>query len=584
MGLAANWPTLPGNSGAMRQGDMTQMAWYLAWTPHALASGDNPFFTTALNHPEGVNLAQNTSAPLLGLVAAPLTLVVSPVASLNLLLWLAFPLSATAMYFVLTRLGMWCPAAFLGGALYGFSPYVVNQGFSHLNLAFVPLPPLMLLTLYETLRPGNPRVIRSGIALAGLSTAQFFISAEVAATTALAGLLATVVFACSRPQQVLPAIRRCVVAVGVAFAIMAAFVAYPAWLMLHGAQSYDGPAYPDGKAADLMGTVAPTINLRFHTDEAIARGTALAGGNVAENGSYLGVPLIALLLLIVAVCWSVRWVRLSAAMVVLLTVLSYGNELVIDNKPAGLTIPIAKLDEIPVLDNMLVIRLSLHVSIFAAIIVAAGVTDVWRRLRSFDDPGISTAARTGRAALAGTTAALVVASVVTLVPRWPFETAPTEVPEYFSSSAVNHVPEDSVVLITPYPSVLDVRPQLWQATSGIRFRMVGGYALTPDPRGRPTNFPAVLRPHHVQTYLTHMSTGGAAYPQGPVPAFTPQLVCDFQTFVLAHDITTVLAATVAANATELRQLYVSALGPPSESVGGVDAWYGIKPAAHWCNT
>ena len=121
MGLAANWPTLPGDGRSMRQGDMTQMAWYLAWTPHALVHGDNPFYTTALNHPDGVNLAQNTSAPLLGLVTAPLTLAVNPVASINLLLWLAFPLSAAAMYFVLRRGEVWPPAALLGGALYGFS-------------------------------------------------------------------------------------------------------------------------------------------------------------------------------------------------------------------------------------------------------------------------------------------------------------------------------------------------------------------------------------------------------------------------------------------------------------------------------
>lgn len=585
MGMAANWPTLPGDGRSMRQGDMTQMAWYLAWTPHALSNGNNPFHTTALNYPEGVNLAQNTSAPVLGLLTAPLTLAVNPVASLNLLLWLAFPLSAAAMYFVLRRFGAWPPAAFLGGALYGFSPHVVNQSFNHLNLAFVPLPPLMLLALYETLRPGNPRVIRWGVALACLSTAQFFISAEVAATTALTGLLATVIIACSRPRQVIPAIRRSLVAMGVAFAIMAAFVVYPAWFMLNGLHTYDGPAYAGGISADLMGTVAPTMNLRFHTDEAMARGNALANGNVPENGSYLGIPLIALIVLIVVVCWSVQWVRLSAAMVVLLTILSWGPDVMIHNKPAGFTIPFAKLRELPFLDNILVIRLSLQVSIFVAIIVAAGLTDIWRRLSSVSASGVSTAASTGRVALAGTTVALVIASVVTLVPRWPFETSPTAVPEYFSSSAVDHVPEDSVVLITPYPSVMDVRPQLWQATSGIRFRMLGGYALTPDPRGQPTNFPAVLTPHRVQTYLTAMSSGagGYRYPEGPVPAFGPRLVCDFQTFVLANNITTVLAATVAANATELRQLYVSALGPPSESVGGVDAWYGIKRAANWCN-
>jgi hypothetical protein len=440
----------------------------------------------------------------------------------------------------------------------------------------------MLLALYETLRPDNPKVVRWGIALACLSTAQFFISAEIAATTALTGLLATVLIACSRPRQVIPAIRRSGVALGAAFAIMVTFVAYPAWFMLNGPHRYGGPAYGGGISADLMGTIAPTENLRFHTGAAIARGHALANGNVPENGSYLGVALITLLLLIVVTCWSVPWIRLSAAMVVLLTVLSWGPEVMVDNKPSGVMIPIAKLGDLPLLDNVLVIRLSLQVTIFAAIILAAGLSDIWRRLKAIDAPD-SRSTRGGRVALAGTALVLVLVSVVTLVPRWPFDTHPTEVPEYFTSSAVNHIPEGSVVLITPYPSVSDVRPQLWQAISGIRFRMLGGYVLTPDAQGHPTNYPAVLKPRRVETYLTAMSTGGEGYPEGPVPEFKPRLVCEFQTFVLTNHITTVLASSNLAHPTELHELYVSALGPPSETVGDVEAWYGIRRTEDWCN-
>jgi hypothetical protein len=50
-------------------------------------------------------------------------LLVSPIASVNVLLWLAFPLSATSMFFVLRRFVAWDLAAFAGGLLYGFSPY-----------------------------------------------------------------------------------------------------------------------------------------------------------------------------------------------------------------------------------------------------------------------------------------------------------------------------------------------------------------------------------------------------------------------------------------------------------------------------
>jgi len=86
------------------------------------------------------------------------------------------------------------------------------------------------------------------------------------------------------------------------------------------------------------------------------------------------------------------------------------------------------------------------------------------------------------------------------------------------------------------------------------------------------------------TYLTAMSTGGPGYPEGrPVPELKPRLVCEFQTFVLSNHVTTVLASPSVSHPEELRELYVRALGPPSESVGGIDAWYRIERADDWCN-
>jgi hypothetical protein len=126
--LLANYPTWPGDPSRIRAGDLDMMVWLVAWTPHAIGHWQNPFATTWLNYPAGVDLAQNTAAPLLGLLTAPLTLAVSPIASVNLLLWLAFPLSAFSMFVVLRRWVRWNLAAIVGGALYGFSPYMVTQG------------------------------------------------------------------------------------------------------------------------------------------------------------------------------------------------------------------------------------------------------------------------------------------------------------------------------------------------------------------------------------------------------------------------------------------------------------------------
>ena len=113
LGALAYWPVVPGISGRVfgLDGDFTQSVWFISWVPHALAHGLNPFFSPAMYAPVGVNLAQNTASPFLGLLTAPLAPVLSPVVIGNLLLVLAMPLSATAAFVVLERWDVWGPAA-----------------------------------------------------------------------------------------------------------------------------------------------------------------------------------------------------------------------------------------------------------------------------------------------------------------------------------------------------------------------------------------------------------------------------------------------------------------------------------------
>ena len=87
--------------------------------------------------------------PLLGVLGAPVTLACGAFGTTTLLFTLAFPVSALSAYALISRWVRWRPAAFAGGLLYGFSPYLVAQGGSHLNQVFVPLPPLIFLVLDE---------------------------------------------------------------------------------------------------------------------------------------------------------------------------------------------------------------------------------------------------------------------------------------------------------------------------------------------------------------------------------------------------------------------------------------------------
>ena len=71
---------------------------------------------------------------------------------MNVALTLAPVLSALAMFALLRRWVRWAPAAFVGGLVYGFSPFLVTElALNQLNIAFLAIPPLVVMALDELL-------------------------------------------------------------------------------------------------------------------------------------------------------------------------------------------------------------------------------------------------------------------------------------------------------------------------------------------------------------------------------------------------------------------------------------------------
>src|ERR1700728_2780067 len=69
--------------------DVPEEIWFLAQTPWLLVRGHNPFVNNWLNAPVGVNLMDNTTMPLLGIVGFPITALFGPIATYNVLIDLA---------------------------------------------------------------------------------------------------------------------------------------------------------------------------------------------------------------------------------------------------------------------------------------------------------------------------------------------------------------------------------------------------------------------------------------------------------------------------------------------------------------
>ena len=126
-------------------GDPTIYIWSLAWWPHALLHGLNPFVTNALFVPDRVDLARPfDAAPLAGIVAMPITLLFGPIVSYNLLM-LASPMLAAFFAFFLCRyITRNFVSSLFGGYVFGFSTYMLGHMLGHLHLVLIfPIPAMV---------------------------------------------------------------------------------------------------------------------------------------------------------------------------------------------------------------------------------------------------------------------------------------------------------------------------------------------------------------------------------------------------------------------------------------------------------
>jgi len=563
------WPVWPGDPHVMLGcgcGDSLQEAWFLQWVPWAVTHGHNPLLTNWMDYPSGANLMANTSMPALAIAMAPVTWLWGGVTSYNLLLWMAWPLSAVAGAFVIRRVVASNLAALVGGLLYGFSPYVAGQGSSHVFLIFVPLPPLIFYALYRLVvtRDASPR--RLGLTLGLLVVAQFFIAEEVMADTAIVATVGLAYLALRHRRRLSTVLVGDVArTAGWALTPIAVLLAYPLYLQFVGPQAIRGAAHGANGPykLDLLGTIVPNAVQWFRPAFTVAMGNGFIGGDIGEVGGYLGVPLVLIVILIVWRQRHVGLVRFLAGMLIVCEVLSLGSRLVVANHVTSIPLPWALVANLPLLRSDLPNRFALMSSWCVALLVASGLAS-WsatdsRTRRTSRRP----APRWRRMALG----LLGVGALVAYVPRVPFpHGALPDTPAFFTSALDNQIPDGSVVLPFPIATVPYATPMYWQMRTNFRWRMIGGEAIVLGKLG-PTGQLARTRPLTVTHFFAHWS--GSSLSAAPLDA---HLVTQMREFVRLNNVGTVVVDPTAGGATPVVTLVSEALGAPRRE-GGVDVWF-----------
>ena len=545
-------------------GDLSEAAWFLGFPPYALLHGQNPFFTTFMNFPWGVNLVVNTGMLLPALLFAPVTFLFGPVATFNVVFVAGIAGSATAFFFVLRCWVSWLPAAYIG-----FSPYMAAQGQAHLFLVIAVSPPLFLYLLREILIVQRSRAWSWGVTLGLLAAAQFYTSSEM-----LAGIFVESVFACALlvifgRHHLRGRLSHALKALGIAALTLLVVTAYPLWLLFRGPQHLVGPApaRTGFLVSDLAGLIFPTRNQRFDPPSIAHYSAGFVGRALEENGTYLGVTLLIVLVVMSVALWRVPIIRFAAAMLLFSLILSFGHRLVIDGHVTSIRLPFNVAPHLPLFNSAIPVRFALFVDLFGAVLLAVGLD----RLRA------SGARRWLLSGWQSTSAAILVAAfaLVPLVPRWPYAISDTQVPAFFPSPAVMMIPQNSVVLTYPFPRAANSWPMLWQVEDGLRFKLPGGYVITPASDGTGT-FNGI--PSTTETLLTECLTGWLSTP------LTPAVIDHIRSDLRTWDIDTVIvtdppdAPDTQGCATEL---ITAALNEQPRLIDGAAVWTPIIPLATW---
>src|SRR6266567_4709654 len=196
-GIAVTWPRaayLTGRVPAVR--DVSSYGWDLWWVAHQAAHLGNPWFTSQLAAPAGIQLGYDTTMPLAGLVMAPVTLMAGPAASF-FLLTIAMPGLLCYVMYRAARLRLRPAGAITAGALFGLSSMLAWQDWYHLNIAagtlWLPMTAEAAIRLRR--RPGR----RQGIILGVVIGTSVLVNQESAVMAAILALLLLIPWLAGQP-------------------------------------------------------------------------------------------------------------------------------------------------------------------------------------------------------------------------------------------------------------------------------------------------------------------------------------------------------------------------------------------------
>ena len=576
LAFVAYWPVLPFDNSHMlatAPNDSTDVGWFLSWAGFAVTHLHNPLFSNWMDFPSGVNIPANQSMSLLGVLAAPITEGVGRFAMINFTMYLSFVISAMAMYLTLRQFCQRRLPAFVGGLFFGFCPSIVAHNLENPNFSFLPLLPLIFLFTYKVTTAESLSPRRDGLLLGLVCALQLYLNPEPLAEVLVALLVAVVVTLAWRVRRISRSdLSRIGVGLGFAAVLFVPLALPFAYYYLYGPQHVSGPVvglqYLAVFHTDLAQLIVPDKNQLIGPSRLIAIGNTYTGGAINEAGSYLGIPLILGLSVIVVSLRRNRVIVFSAIAFVAAAVLSLGASLYINNHGTGIWLPGQLFLHLPILNSAETIRYFIAADLMVGVLVGVGLdrlADGWEARRQ---PAQHRMKRPVSSPVVVSVAAA--AMLFPLVPRWPSPSYSIGVPSYFTSTEVNAIKPGAIVLTYPIPQSGAVQPLQWQMAANFRFKILSGYAYVANNGGVTLGNPPMLP----STLSTLLNAGWGNDPSATIPPLNVQNLENIRE-VLANFSVDDFIMEAGGNYLPVEREITVALGRAPSSVGGVLIWYNI---------
>jgi hypothetical protein len=471
--------------------DPATYMWSMAWWPHAIGHGLNPFVTHYLWAPTGVDIAKGATIPAAAILMTPVTAVFGPVLSYNIVSLASPALSAFTAYLLCRRLVRRELPAVAGGFLFGFSSYEIAQSLGHLNLVTIFLIPVMVhIALRRLDREISRRVYV--LSMAALLALQLGLSTELLAESVLLGavLLVCARFIAPEPQrrQIVGLALETVFAGLLTIILTAPFLYYA---LFSGGFPPAEPRYADLYPLDLANPLFPTAVTWLGHKELLPLSATFTGGNFVEADGYLGLAIMAAFATwFFSGAWRTVLGKLLAIVIALSVAISLGAHLHL----AGIEtaeLPFNWVKGWPIFDKLVPSRTIVFATLAVAIGVASWLAKEGGHYR-------------GRWLLFFVGALMLFPNV-----QRSYYGGTPRIPAFFKTDVYRrYIAQGQTVLVLPFGRN-DVS-MLWQATTDFYFYMPEGYvanevppALAPKPGVMSlwNNSPLSLSRNELHTFL-----------------------------------------------------------------------------------